>query len=150
MGPYKFSVPENLIDARQDVEHFFFYKKDLGIKKTSNRTKHLNKNENYNEIIEMPFGLKRPNIHLLPVPQRHALVLHCCWCWPVHLTEDAPCGAHMSSEEPDDQSGFVRANASSLTRSREYPRDPVEDINEERVVLYTLVGTPSVPQYKMF
>jgi hypothetical protein len=27
----------------------------LALKETSNSTKHLNKNENYNEILEMPF-----------------------------------------------------------------------------------------------
>ena len=34
---------------------FFFAKRTLVLKETPNSTKHLNKNENYNEILEMPF-----------------------------------------------------------------------------------------------
>ena len=35
--------------------HAFFAKKTLALKETPNRTKHLNKNEKYKEILEMPF-----------------------------------------------------------------------------------------------
>jgi hypothetical protein len=35
---------------------FFSEYRTLVLKETSNSTKHLNKNKNYNEILEMPFA----------------------------------------------------------------------------------------------
>ena len=46
---------------------YFFAKRILVLKETPNSTKHLNKNKNYNEILEIPFVF---NLHTVSTERR--------------------------------------------------------------------------------
>jgi hypothetical protein len=47
----------------------FFANRTLALKETTNNTKHLKKNENYNEILEKPFIF---NLQTVSTVRRHA------------------------------------------------------------------------------
>jgi poly-beta-hydroxyalkanoate depolymerase len=51
--------PRNLVfdkSSNKDLDFFFFANRTLLLKETTNNTKHLKINENYNKILEKPFN----------------------------------------------------------------------------------------------